>query len=606
MGARFLSGDSNQLFLLAPDVREWLPETHLAWQVQRAVAGFELSGFVARYRADGQGAAAYHPADMLGLVMYCQCKGIRSSRAIEAATHDDVGARVLIGNQHPDHATVARFVARNAEPVKHLLVQTLVVCARAGLLTVDVIAGDGTKVRANASKAANQTLDELNLEIDRLERLLAEEVNTWFAEAARLDEEEDRMYAAPPPSNDQSGSRDDDPGARDGGGTGHGRYPSGAAAAGSADRNDNRRGDDNDGIHAGGFDRTGGADGSGGCAAGGGGRGSAFARITDMLRRRWTAQQRLIGQADRATERFDAEHQAKIDKWRRRVAEREQTWQRARTAQQARVDAWQQQAASRAAAGKNRGPDGRPPCPPDQHINVRRAADALARAQQRLNRNLAQTFPGPGGMLGGRVINTTDPGSRIMPGKQGAGFQQYRNVQVVANRQQIILAIGSHDTPNDVTALPDLLTNTRANLDAAGISDPISAAVFDSGYASHTNFTQSAPVGTLYVAVTNEGHQTGRDPGRSHRSLPQLASWQQMADRLHTPEGKAIYRERAKIIEPVFGQLFQRLGRTLNYRGDAAETELSLWAASHNLLKAFKEQTQHQPKPLNQPILAHC
>jgi hypothetical protein len=82
------------------------------------------------------------------------------------------------------------------------------------------------------------------------------------------------------------------------------------------------------------------------------------------------------------------------------------------------------------------------------------------------------------------------------------------------------------------------------------------------------------------------------------------ASWQQMAERLHTPEGIAIYRERAKIIEPVFGQLFQRVGRTLNYRNDAADTELSLWAASHNLLKAFKEQTRHQLKVVNQPTFA--
>ena len=47
---------------------------------------------------------------MVALVMYCYCKGIRSSRAIEMATFDDVGARVICGGLHPDHATNARFV----------------------------------------------------------------------------------------------------------------------------------------------------------------------------------------------------------------------------------------------------------------------------------------------------------------------------------------------------------------------------------------------------------------------------------------------------------------------------------------------------------------
>jgi hypothetical protein len=52
-------------------------------------------GFLASYRADGKAGAAYHPAVLLGLTLYCYSKGIRSSRKIEAACWDDVGV--------PDH-----------------------------------------------------------------------------------------------------------------------------------------------------------------------------------------------------------------------------------------------------------------------------------------------------------------------------------------------------------------------------------------------------------------------------------------------------------------------------------------------------------------------
>jgi transposase len=88
---------------------------------------------------------------MVALVVYCYCKGIRSSRAIEMATFDDVGARVICAGLHPDHATNARFVTRHREPLKGLLVQSLVACAKEGLVRVGVTAGDGTKVKANAS-----------------------------------------------------------------------------------------------------------------------------------------------------------------------------------------------------------------------------------------------------------------------------------------------------------------------------------------------------------------------------------------------------------------------------------------------------------------------
>ena len=46
------------------------------------------------------------------------------------------------------------------------------------------------------------------------------------------------------------------------------------------------------------------------------------------------------------------------------------------------------------------------------------------------------------------------------------------------------------------------------------------------------------------------------------------------------------------MIEPVFAQLFHRLGRPLNYRGDHVSTELHLWATSHNLLKAIRAQAR--------------
>ncbi len=79
-----------------------------------------------------------------------------------------------------------------------------------------------------------------------------------------------------------------------------------------------------------------------------------------------------------------------------------------------------------------------------------------------------------------------------------------------------------------------------------------------------------------------------------------------MAARLATDEGKELYKQRAATIEPVFAQLIARLGRTLNYRGDTADAELALWAASHNTLKAINARTRrHAPAtPAQAPAAA--
>ena len=69
-----------------------------------------------------------------------------------------------------------------------------------------------------------------------------------------------------------------------------------------------------------------------------------------------------------------------------------------------------------------------------------------------------------------------------------------------------------------------------------------------------------------------------------------------MAARLDTPEGKALYKQRKAIIEPVFAQLFARFGRHLNYRGNMVTTEIHLWAAVHNLLKAIRARARREQR----------
>jgi hypothetical protein len=67
MAQNFIGCDRDQSFLLPPDVRDWLPDGHLAWFVLKAVAGMDLSGFYGAYRADGVGRRAYDPAAMVAL-----------------------------------------------------------------------------------------------------------------------------------------------------------------------------------------------------------------------------------------------------------------------------------------------------------------------------------------------------------------------------------------------------------------------------------------------------------------------------------------------------------------------------------------------------------
>ena len=109
MPQNFLACDREQPFLLPPDVREWLPEDHLAWFVIDAVGVIDTAAFYAAYRGDGHGRAAYEPSMMVALLLYCWSRGVRSARRIERACLEDVACRVIAAHQRPDHATIARL-----------------------------------------------------------------------------------------------------------------------------------------------------------------------------------------------------------------------------------------------------------------------------------------------------------------------------------------------------------------------------------------------------------------------------------------------------------------------------------------------------------------
>jgi transposase len=517
-------GGDDQVFLMPPDPRDWLPEGHLAWAMRRAAGGLDLAPFLAAYRADGQGKTAYHPRMMVALIMYCYAKGIRSSRAIEMATFDDVGARVICGGLHPDHATSARFVTRHREPLKGLLVQSLAACAREGLVRVDITAGDGTKVKANASMAANATAEQLGLDIAGLERLLAAEVEAWIEQAAAADAAEDTLFGG-----------DDGP-------------PPGAGPGGRK-------------------------------------------RTAGKLARRQAAQAKLAAEAQARQEQAEAERAGRIAKL---AAEKDRL--EARAAEelakgQAKVARYAQRAAARA-AGSAAWPRGRRPGPAGQQRDVAAARAAAARAAAKLEAAAAAPAVAPVPARPAKA-NTTDLASRVMPLKKG-GYDQLYNLQALAGRRQVIVAIGTHPTSTDTTALHPLLAAATANLAAAGITDRIGTALFDAGYASGDNFT--APCAAdLYVAVTRESRQAGqlRDAAAP---LPGQPGWQAMAAKLDTPEGRAVYKQRKAIIEPVFAQLFARFGRTLHYRGDMTATEICLWAAVHNTLKAIGARTRREQR----------
>jgi transposase len=189
MPKTFRPYDLDQRLLLPPDLRDWLPADHLALFIADVVGELDLSAIVGVYE-DGPGQPPYHPAMMVTVLLYAYCVGRPSSRRIERATYEEVAFRVLTGDQHPDHDSIAEFRRRHLEALSALFVQVLRLCQAAGLVSLGHVALDGTKLKANASKHKAMSYARMT----DAERRLEAEVRRLLDEAERVDAAEDAQF----------------------------------------------------------------------------------------------------------------------------------------------------------------------------------------------------------------------------------------------------------------------------------------------------------------------------------------------------------------------------------------------------------------------------
>lgn len=171
--------------LLPPDLREWLPQDHLAYLVLLVVEQLDLSAVTGRYRRGGVGREAFDPGMLTALLIYAYAQGVRSSRRIEQVCVTDVAMRVVAGQQRPDHSTLARFRQRHAAALADLFGQVLSLCGRAGLGKVGIVSVDGTKIAGQASPRKNYS-----------EQMLQKMAADIIAEAEATDAAEDAAYGS--------------------------------------------------------------------------------------------------------------------------------------------------------------------------------------------------------------------------------------------------------------------------------------------------------------------------------------------------------------------------------------------------------------------------
>jgi len=199
MSERFVNIDRETPMLFPVDMREWLPDDHLAHFVIDAIEHIGVTGFKVNHR--GTGDEQYPPEMMLALLVYSYVTGRFGSRTIEAATYTDVALRYICGGEaHPDHSVICAFRKDNKEAFEETFTKILLLARQMKKLKrVGNVSVDGSKFRANASKhkavsykRAGEIIEELKGEVKQL-MLFAEEADGKALESGLSIPEEIRL-----------------------------------------------------------------------------------------------------------------------------------------------------------------------------------------------------------------------------------------------------------------------------------------------------------------------------------------------------------------------------------------------------------------------------
>lgn len=139
-------------------IRFELPEDALApehparvlWSV---FSRMDLSAFLSEARAfeGGSGRATTNPRMLLTLWTYAISRGVGSAREIERLTRSDVACVWIVGDQRPSRTTIAQFRISHVTALDGLLTNILAALMQQGVLSLETVAIDGMRVRANAS-----------------------------------------------------------------------------------------------------------------------------------------------------------------------------------------------------------------------------------------------------------------------------------------------------------------------------------------------------------------------------------------------------------------------------------------------------------------------
>lgn len=189
-----------QTALLPPAVEDYVEEHALVRVIDLYVNGLNMAALEFKHSVVlNEGRPPYAPDDLLKLYLYGYWNRIRTSRKLEAECKRNLEVMWLLGTLSFDHKTIADFRRENAKPFKAVCAQFVQFLREAQLVggEAPVVAVDGSKFKASASRASLVNAEQAAKQREKIEARVAEYLK-------QLDEADRQSEGEPAPARIQA------------------------------------------------------------------------------------------------------------------------------------------------------------------------------------------------------------------------------------------------------------------------------------------------------------------------------------------------------------------------------------------------------------------
>jgi transposase len=180
----FIKSLRNQVWTLPPDIRDLIPSDHICYLVESFVDEMDFSEFEIRY--DGSGHPAYHPRIMCKILLQSMLDRVRPSRAVARNVRENIVYMYLAEKLQPDFRTISDFRKENENLIAKLFKNTVKAAKDLGVIGLEQLSTDGSKVKASASKKSAVTKDIL--------KVIEEYVKNELKKGIEIDKVEDEHF----------------------------------------------------------------------------------------------------------------------------------------------------------------------------------------------------------------------------------------------------------------------------------------------------------------------------------------------------------------------------------------------------------------------------